>query len=98
MRLRRIADPERLLRKTFDILTKQTTRGKAGWDPDSNQVYAEARISTDEHPICPVCQMDVDPATAPKSVYKGKSYYFCMQNHKNRFDAAPDKFVSVDKL
>src|SRR4029077_6532799 len=59
-----------------------------GWmNPDSNQVYAEARTSTDEHPLCPVCQMDVDPATAPRSVYKGKSYYFCMQNHKNVFDA-----------
>ena len=70
-----------------------------GWmDPDSNQVYAKARISTEEHPLCPVCQMDVDPATAPKSVYKGKSYYFCMQNHKNIFDAAPDKFVTADKL
>jgi YHS domain-containing protein len=47
--------------------------------------------------ICPVCQMDVDPATAPKSAYKGKSYYFCMQNHKNIFDATPDKFVTADK-
>jgi YHS domain-containing protein len=42
--------------------------------------------------------MNVDPATAPKSVYKSKSYYFCMQNHKNRFDAAPDKFVTADTL
>ena len=33
-----------------------------GWmDPDSNQVYARVRTSTDEHPPCPVCNMDVDP-------------------------------------
>ena len=69
-----------------------------GWmNPDSNQVYAEARTSTDEHPLCPVCEMDVDPATAPKSVYKGKTYYFCSQGDKETFDASPDKFVDAGK-
>jgi putative intracellular protease/amidase/YHS domain-containing protein len=69
-----------------------------GWmNPDSNQVYAEARISTDEHPLCPVCQMDVDPATAPKSVYKGKTYFFCSPGDKEQFDATPDKFVDAGK-
>jgi len=69
-----------------------------GWmNPDSNQVYAEARTSTDEHPLCPVCEMDVDPATAPKSVYKGKTYYFCSQRDKETFDATPDKFVDAGK-
>jgi len=70
-----------------------------GWmNPDSNQVYAETRISTDEHPLCPVCQMDVDSATAPKSVYKGKTYYFCSPGDKQQFDATPDKFVDAGKL
>jgi YHS domain-containing protein len=46
------------------------------------------------HPLCPVCQMSTDPATAPKTVYKGKSYYFCSQDHKQQFDAAPDQFVN----
>jgi transcriptional regulator GlxA family with amidase domain len=65
-----------------------------GWmDPNSNAVYAKARVSTAEHPLCPVCEMDVDVATAPTSVYKGKTYYFCMQSHKEMFDAAPDKFI-----
>ena len=66
-----------------------------GWmNPNSNAVYAKARVSTAEHPLCPVCEMDVDVATAPKSVYKGKTYYFCMQSHKEMFDAAPEKFIS----
>ena len=70
-----------------------------GWmNPDSNQAYAEERISTDKHPLCPVCQMDVDPAIAPKSVYKGKTYYFCSQGDKEQFDATPDKFATPDKL
>jgi putative intracellular protease/amidase/YHS domain-containing protein len=69
-----------------------------GWmNPGSNQVYAEERVSTDEHPLCPVCQMDVDPATAPKSAYKGKTYYFCSQGDKAQFDATPDKFVDAGK-
>ena len=54
-----------------------------GWmNPDSNQVYASAPVSTAEHPLCPVCGMDVDPATAPKSVFKGKTYYFCSDDDK----------------
>jgi putative intracellular protease/amidase/YHS domain-containing protein len=69
-----------------------------GWmNSDSNQVYAAAPVSTAEHPVCVVCGMDVDPATAPKSVFKGVTYYFCSDDDKKTFDAAPDKFVNTDK-
>src|SRR5207244_2090867 len=69
-----------------------------GWmNPDSNQVYASAPVSTAEHPLCPVCGMDVDPATAPKCVFKGKTYHFCSDDDKKTFDAAPDKFVTPNK-
>jgi YHS domain-containing protein/putative intracellular protease/amidase len=69
-----------------------------GWmNPDSNQVYASAPVSTAEHPLCPVCGMDVDPKTAPRSVYKGTTYYFCSDDDKKTFDVAPDKFVTADK-
>ena len=65
-----------------------------GWlDPNSNQVYAQSRASTDERPLCPVCQMDVDKATAPRSTYQGKTYYFCMEPHKSLFDSSPEKFT-----
>jgi transcriptional regulator GlxA family with amidase domain len=67
-----------------------------GWmNPDSNQVYLQARTSTEAHPLCPVCWMDVDRGTAEKSVYRGKNYYFCMDAHKKRFDAAPDRFTET---
>ncbi len=67
-----------------------------GWmNPDSNQVYASAPVSTAEHPLCPVCGMDVDVATAPKSVFKGKTYYFCSDDDRKTFDAAPDKFADA---
>jgi YHS domain-containing protein/putative intracellular protease/amidase len=69
-----------------------------GWmNPNSNQIYAQAPVSTAEHPLCSVCGMDVDPKTAPKSVYKGTTYYFCSDDDKKTFDAAPDRFVNADK-
>jgi putative intracellular protease/amidase/YHS domain-containing protein len=65
-----------------------------GWmKPESNAVYAVERVSTDEHPLCPVCEMDADSATSPKSEYKGKTYYFCTPDHKKQFDAAPEKWI-----
>jgi putative intracellular protease/amidase/YHS domain-containing protein len=68
-----------------------------GWmNPESNQLYATAPVSTAEHPLCAVCGMDVDPKSAPKSIFKGATYYFCSDDDKKTFDAAPDKFVNTD--
>ena len=65
-----------------------------GWkNPDSNSIYLKELASTEAHPLCPVCKMDVDKSTSPQSVYQNKTYYFCMQEHKDRFDAAPERFV-----
>src|SRR5437764_8276080 len=69
-----------------------------GWmNPDSNQAYAGEPVSTAEHPLCPVCGMNVDAPTAPKSVFKGTTYFFCSDDDKRTFDAAPDRFVTTDK-
>jgi transcriptional regulator GlxA family with amidase domain len=80
-------------------IAKQTAydmeyQGQGWMDPGSNEVYAKVRVSTDAHPLCAVCDMDVDRASAPKSVYKGKTYYFCMADHKQLFDVAPEKYLS----
>lgn len=65
-----------------------------GWlDPDSNKAYAPRRASTDLHPLCPVCDMDVAKATAPSSVYRKRTYYFCMDAHKAAFDGNPVSFA-----
>lgn len=67
-----------------------------GWmNPDSNQLYATPPRSTAEHPLCVVCSMDVDPKTAPKSLFKGATYYFCSEDDKKTFEAAPDKFITA---
>jgi YHS domain-containing protein len=41
-----------------------------------------------------VCGMQVDPAKAAgSSVYNGKTYYFCAQSCKAKFDANPAQFA-----
>lgn len=67
-----------------------------GWmNESSNSVYANVDIGDNHSPFCPVCGMDVDPKTAEKSVYNDKTYYFCMPQHKQQFDATPQKFVKA---
>ena len=66
----------------------------SGWlHPDANAAYAAPAVSTDAHPLCAVCDMEVDPATAPRSVYKGKTYRFCSGDHKDVFDKAPERWI-----
>jgi YHS domain-containing protein/putative intracellular protease/amidase len=65
-----------------------------GWmNESSNSIYTKVGTEEDHSPFCPVCGMDIDPKTADRSDYKGKTYYFCMPQHKQQFDATPEKFV-----
>jgi Cu+-exporting ATPase len=45
----------------------------------------------------PVCGMMVDPASSPKSDYKGKTYYFCSIDEKKEFDKAPATYIKLEK-
>src|SRR2546421_467517 len=43
----------------------------------------------------PVCNMDVDTATAAgSSEYKGQTYYFCSPGCVKRFNADPEKYLA----
>ena len=43
---------------------------------------------------CPVLGTKIaDRSKAPKSVYKGKTYYFCCKNCKQLFDKNPEKYI-----
>ena len=43
----------------------------------------------------PVCGMQVDPANAPaQTTIQGKTYYFCSQDCKNKFDIEPQKYIN----
>ena len=68
-------------------------QGKGWTDAASNDAYAKAFVSTEEHPLCTICGMDIDKAKSPKSVYRKKTYYFCSADHKAQFDEAPEKWV-----
>ena len=41
----------------------------------------------------PVCDMEVDPQTAPKSEFQGQTYYFCSLGCKKSIDKEPEKYV-----
>ncbi|QGZ40398.1 YHS domain-containing protein [Pseudoduganella flava] len=65
-----------------------------GWlDPNANQAYARVRSASGQ-PLCPVCDMEVDKRTAPSSTYRGKTYYFCVDDHRKLFDTKPAVFLA----
>ncbi|MEO8348790.1 MAG: YHS domain-containing protein [Acidobacteriota bacterium] len=43
--------------------------------------------------IDPVCGMEVDPATALKATYAGKTYYFCSEDEKAKFQKNPEQYT-----
>jgi YHS domain-containing protein len=45
--------------------------------------------------IDPACNMEIeDKWAAYKTEYKGKTYYFCCESCKKRFDESPEKYIS----
>ncbi len=65
-----------------------------GWmDPNSNSDYRTPRQSATNHPICPVCDMDVDIASAPHSLFRDTTYYFCSTAHQIAFDKSPELYL-----
>jgi Cu+-exporting ATPase len=61
-------------------------------------VAAPALAGQDKKPVeqvkDPVCGMTIDKASAKgKSDYQGKTYYFCSDGCKKKFDADPKKYV-----
>ena len=69
-----------------------------GWlNPASNAAYRNRRVSSAARPLCPVCEMEVDPKSAVHSTYQGQIYYFCMASHQSAFDAAPATFIEMLK-
>src|SRR6202162_3026537 len=77
--------PEAVRRTAFEL----EYQGKGWMDAASNSEFAVKPSGA----ICAVCWMQVDRKTALAEVYKGQTYYFCMDSHKAVFDAKPDKFI-----
>ena len=77
-----------------DAVDAMEYQGQGWLHADANAAYKKVNLGTEQRPICPVCQSDADKNI--KSVYKGRTYYFCSKNCKDLFDKHPDlvdKFV-----
>jgi YHS domain-containing protein len=51
------------------------------------------RMATSPEQLDPVCQMKVDPKTAPQTTYKGTTYYFCSEADKATFLKNPEAYI-----
>lgn len=40
-----------------------------------------------------VCGMTVDPRTAEKAEYQGRTFYFCSKGCKAQFERTPQKYI-----
>jgi transcriptional regulator GlxA family with amidase domain len=66
-----------------------------GWkDPNSNSAFVSRPISTDDKPVCPVCEMMVARGDAITETYQGRTIYFCSGDCKKLFDSRPDLFTA----
>lgn len=67
-----------------------------GWkDPASNVAFATRPVSTPGHPICPVCEMEVDEASAVRGTHAGHDVHFCSEGCKAAFEKAPERYTSA---
>jgi transcriptional regulator GlxA family with amidase domain len=67
-------------------------QGKGWKDANSNSAFAKKPVSTEAHPLCPVCEGEIDRKTALAEVIGGRTYYFCSEGCRKLFHEHPDKF------
>lgn len=70
-------------------------QSQAWMNENSNMAYSKPPAPRAGFALCAVCWMEVDPRTALSSAYHGKRYYFCIPDHKQLFDSAPQRFLNV---
>ena len=81
-------------REVAEATAAQLEYQGTGWkEPTSNAVFAKPAVSTAEHPLCPVCEMEVDPKRAPALDHEGKHHLFCSENCRKAFQKSPKSFV-----
>jgi putative intracellular protease/amidase/YHS domain-containing protein len=75
---------------TEQVIDGMEYQGKGWLNPDSNESFARMHELLGEHPVCPVCLMGADRTIS--SSYRGKTYYFCSKDHKEKFQKHTDVF------
>ena len=58
--------------------------------------HAETPAAAVKEAIDPVCQMKVDPKTAPTATYQGQTYYFCSTRDRDIFLKNPAQFIKKE--
>lgn len=66
--------------------------GMAGMD-HSNMGHSMAGMAEMEAGKVPTCKTPVDPKSAPRAEYKGKTYFFCSESDRQKFVANPGKYL-----
>ena len=57
-----------------------------------------AREVTAMRETCPVCGMEVDKnSTEVQSTYGGKTYSFCSESCRDKWDANPEKYAHAEQ-
>ncbi len=80
-------------RVVFLILAAAVVLALAGWA--AQQAATTQKENTEEMVVCPVSGETMKKSEAPVSwEYKGKTYYFCCQNCKDRFMKDPESFLA----
>lgn len=62
---------------------------------ESSHPSKDEKSSTDSPTLDPVSGEAVSRATALTSVYRGRIYYFSSREHRDKFEAQPDKFAAT---
>ncbi len=65
---------------------------KTGESTEKGQLPTTPLKATD-----PVCGMTVEPAKAKSSIFEGIPYYFCSNDCREKFEAAPGTYISQSK-
>jgi RND family efflux transporter MFP subunit len=80
-------DPDRALKKSSDMKSQETPSARKTQTLRGSAVFKD-----------PICGMDVDEAKAKAagrtSTYGGKTYYFCAEGCKKRFDEDPKRYLT----
>ena len=74
-------------RQAENVVDAMEYQGQGWLHPDSNEAYKMVSLGTDERPRCAVCQMEADKNI--KSVFAGRTYYFCSKRCQELFDKHP---------
>lgn len=74
--------------------TTPRTPGHTAHAPTGTSGRAVRRAAPAREPsVDPVCGLKVDPATAPRATYEGRTYYFCSEQHRDLFLKDPAKYL-----